>query len=104
MAKRFRYTTALKSETQGGAAAVVMAIISAALFVVGILCSYIFNGNGGAYLGVIGLIAMLLSCCGFFFGLNSFSEKDKSHRYSTAGAMANGIISVVWLALFLLGV
>lgn len=104
MAKRFRYTSVLQPEAQGGAASIVMAVISIVLFVAGVVCSYLFGGSGGEYLGAIGLAAMLLSICGFFIGLRSFSEKDRSHRYSTIGAMANGIISVGWLALFLIGV
>ena len=33
----------------------------------------------------------------------SFKEKGKNYRFSVMGAMANGVISVGWLALILIG-
>lgn len=104
MAKRFKYTSKLQSETQGGSASVLMAGISVFLFLLSAIVSYIFEGKAGNFVGAAGLAAMLLAISGFIVGLHSFSEKDKSHRFSTAGALANGVIAVGWLALYLIGV
>jgi len=104
MAKRFKYTSGLKPDTPGGTASVLMAVISAVLFLVAGIISYVFSGKGGSYLGAIGLTAMLLAVCGFFIGLHSFSDKDKNHRYSTIGSLTNGVIAVIWLTVYLLGV
>jgi len=104
MAKRFKYTSRIKPETQGGMAATLMAIISISLLVVAVIISYAFSGAGGNLLGAIGLVGLLLAVVGFFIGIKSFAEKGKSHRYSTIASMANGIIAVVWLALYLVGI
>ena len=55
-------------------------------------------------LGIFGLMGILLSVIGFITGLISFGEKKKNHRFSTAGSLANGLLAVFWLALFLIGV
>lgn len=104
MAKRFKYTSRIKPETQSGMAATVMAVISALLLVAAIIVAFVFKGAGGNYLGAIGLTGLLLAVVGFFIGLKSFSEKEKSHRFSTIAGMANGIIAVIWLALYLVGI
>jgi len=104
MAKRFKYTSGLKPDAPGGSASVVMAVISVVLFLVSGIISYFYSGKGGSYLGAIGLTAMLLAVCGFFIGLHSFSDKDKNHRYSTIGSLANGVIAVIWLAVYLVGI
>ena len=104
MAKRFKYTSRLRPETQGGTAAILMAAISAFLFMIAVVISYIYKGEGGNLLGAIGLVGLLLSIVGFGIGIKSFSEKEKSHRFSTIASIANGIIAVIWLALYLVGV
>ena len=44
-----------------------------------------------------------LAVSGFLIGMKSFKEKGKNYRFSVMGAMANGVISVGWLALILIG-
>ena len=104
MAKRFRYTSRFRPEAHGGVAAFLMAAISALLFLVAVVISYIHIGQGGIVLGAIGLVGLLLAVVGFFIGINSFSEKERSHRFSTLASIANGIIAVVWLGLYLVGI
>jgi uncharacterized membrane protein YsdA (DUF1294 family) len=48
-------------------------------------------------------MAVLFSVSGFVIGMKSFKEKGKNYRFSVMGAMANGVISVGWLALILIG-
>ena len=104
MAKRFKYTSRIKPEAKGGMAALLMAALSIFLLLIAVIISYVFLGQGGDLLGAIGLVGLLLSVVGFFIGIKSFAEKEKSHRYSTIASMANGIIAVVWLALYLVGI
>ena len=104
MAKRFKYTSQLKPETQGGMASFLMAIISVFLFIVAVVISFIFKGQGGNILGAIGIVGLLMALTGFVIGIKSFYDKEKSHRYSTIASMVNGIVAVIWLALYLVGV
>ena len=62
------------------------------------------NGEFGYIVGGVSLCAMLLSIYGFAMGLKSFSEENRTHRTSMIGSIANGIIMIGWLGIFLLGI
>lgn len=81
-----------------------MAAASLVLFVAAILVAFVRDGNGGVITGGICIFAMLLSVYGFIQGLRSFSIEHTAHRFSIIGSIANGMIMVSWLGLFLIGV
>ena len=41
---------------------------------------------------------------GIAMGLKSFSEENRTHRAGMVGSIANGIIMIGWLGIFLLGI
>jgi hypothetical protein len=47
---------------------------------------------------------MLLSVYGFAMGLKSFSEENRTHKAGMIGSIANGIIMIGWLGIFLMGI
>lgn len=104
MAKRYRYAFAKQKEAEEGIFSLYLAGISFLLFLVALSISFLYGGNGGLAVGIISVLAALLSIYGFIVGLKSFSAKRRSHTFSTAGSIANGLIMVGWLALFLIGV
>ena len=101
--KRYKYSFANKNHAAKGVVSTACAGISAGIFCVASLCSLAYHGNGGIYLGAMGLAALGISIYGFIMGLRSFSEKHKVQKFSKIGAMTNGGIMVIWLALFLVG-
>lgn len=108
MAKRYRYAFAKEKPAKKGVLSVSLAGSSAGLFVLAVLISFLFEGESpadvGAVIGGISICAGLLSAYGFIQGVRSFSEENRSHTISIIGAITNGIITVGWLALFLIGV
>lgn len=56
------------------------------------------------YLGALGILALGLSVFGFILGLKSFSEQNRAFLYSKVGSVANGVLMVIWIALFLVGI
>src|SRR5699024_12101765 len=58
----------------------VCAGISLGIFCVASLCSLAYHGNGGIYLGAMGLTALGISIYGFVMGLRSFSERSEERR------------------------
>ena len=104
MAKRYRYKLTLEKEAEGGRAALWMASISGLLFLAAMLISFALAGKAGIYVGTLGLTGILMAAAGFVTGHGSFKEKHKNHRSSTAGSLTNGVLAVLWLALFLIGV
>ena len=99
MAKRYRYAFAKKREAQQGKLSAVLAAVSLVLFVTAVL-----QGQYGYIVGGISLCAMLLSVYGFAMGLKSFSEENRTHKAGMIGSIANGIIMIGWLGIFLMGI
>lgn len=104
MAKRYRYAFTKKREAQKGKLSAVLAVVSLVLFVTAVLLAFFWQGQYGYIVGGISLCAMLLSVYGFAMGLKSFSEENRLHRTSMVGSIANGIIMIGWLGIFLLGI
>lgn len=104
MAKRYRYAFTKKKEAAKGKLSVGLAIASFLLLVLAIAVSIFLNGEYGFIIGGISLFAILISIYGFIMGLSSFSEENRMHRTSIIGSISNGIIMVVWLGFYLMGV
>lgn len=101
--KKFKYKVLKKKHSARGILSSVLAGISLLLFLASLFCSLVFHGNGGLYLGAMGLIAIVLSVYGFILGLQSLGERERDLLYCKVGALGNGVLMVVWLALFLMG-
>lgn len=105
MAKRYRYTFAQQKQAEGGIYSVVLAVVSFILFLAAVAVSFFLQEYviSQALIGGISICAMLMALYGFIMGMVSFSAKDRIHSLCTAGAIANGLIMVGWLGLYLLG-
>ena len=104
MAKRQKYKFAKKEYAQKGILSTILAGVTLVLFVIAAFLSFCFRGAAGVFVGGIALMAMLLSVYGFYMGMSGFSEKKCSHVFCISGAIANGVLMVIWLALFLIGI
>lgn len=104
MARRYRYAFAKKKEAQKGKLSTGLAAASLILFITAVLLAFFMNGEFGYIVGGVSLCAMLLSIYGFAMGLKSFSEENRTHRTSMIGSIANGIIMIGWMGIFLLGI
>ena len=103
MARRYRYAFAKKREAKDGKVSVGISAASLILFAAAVLISFWGGDSMAAVTGGVSLFAALISVYGFIIGLKSFSEADRTHRTSMIGSIANGIIMVCWLGLFLMG-
>ncbi len=101
--KRYKYSVTNKKYAAKGVVSSVCGGISAGVLCVASLCSLAFHGNGGIYLGAMGLAAFGISIYGFALGLKGFSEKHRDQKFCKIGSMLNGVIMIIWLALFLAG-
>ena len=104
MATRYRYSFAKRKPSPKAVWSVAVAAGSLALFFVSVLVSFLTEGRYPGIIGGICLFAMLIAVYGFLQGLRSFGDRGCSHSLSTAGSIANGIIMIGWLGVFLLGV
>lgn len=101
--KRYKYSFTKQKHSEKGIVSTVLAGISLGLLFLSAICSLCSHGKGGVYLGAAGILAMGISIYGFYMGLKSFSEKNRSQVFCKIGALGSGVLMVVWLALFLVG-
>ena len=92
-----------KKEARNGKVSAALAGTSLVLFLAAVLTVFFTDENMGFLVGGISLFAMLLSIYGFIMGLKSFSEENKNHKTSMIGSVANGMILLGWLGIFLMG-
>ena len=104
MAKKYRYSVTRKKGSRGGMAGLVISIMSAGLLLASVIISFIYRGNGDYLVGAFGLLGFMLAVYGFTEGVRALLDKNSGHILSTAGTIASGVMAVVWLCLFLLGV
>lgn len=104
MAKRYRYAFTKKKEASKGKLSVGLAVTSFVLMLAAVITAAYLEGQFGFIIGGISLFAMLVSVYGFIMGLSSFSEENCMHRTSIIGSISNGIIMVIWLGFYLMGV
>lgn len=102
--KKFKYSFAPDANAKGGVEATAAAAISLVLLLIAAIISFAFEGKGGTFLGAMGMFSFLLSAYGFYLGIRSFTEKNVNYRYSIVGSLASGVLAVLWLALFLVGI
>ena len=104
MAKKYKYTFTKKDGDHGGRDAGILAAVSFGLFLLLSLVSFGFSGQAGTALGAVGLFAMLLSLYGCCVGFRSIIRQKLIQRSSIVGSIASGVVFILWLALFLVGV
>lgn len=104
MARKYKYSFVKKEDAQEGRRAAWTAAVSFGLFLILSLVSFAFGGKGGNALGALGLFAMLLAFYGCYIGFKSIGRHGRMQKFSVIGSLTSGAVSILWLALFLVGV
>lgn len=104
MARRKMYTFSEKRHSRQGIVSTVLGGLSLLIFVVLVYVSWWFYGEGGIYLGSIGILGILFAVSGLIKGLGSFREKHIMHTFSKAGSIISSVAFVIWIFVILLGV
>ncbi|MDO4523635.1 MAG: DUF6142 family protein [Eubacteriales bacterium] len=104
MAKKMMYSFAEKKNSVNGIISTIMGTVSLVLLLVIVYISYYERGEAGIYAGTFGISGFLFALCGFGVGILSFSEKNIKYRYPKIGSILSGVMLVIWLGLYLIGV
>lgn len=92
----------LKKYTKGGRISTLMGIINILIIALCITISVVQKGNAGVYVGVIMLAVLISGAVGFVIGINSFKEENKFLTYSYIGSIANAVIWIGILGIYLI--
>ena len=87
-----------------GICSAVIGVLTVLGFLTISLVSGFEKGKGGFALGVIGILLFGLSIFGFVLSYKTFKKKDIFYRFPIIGAILNGIMSILFLVIYLLGI
>lgn len=104
MSRKRMYSYTEKRQSQLGITSTVCGVLSILVFAALTFLAFYMNGQGGLYLGAIGIAGILFAVVGLIFGLYSFKEKYILHTFSKAGSILSGIMAAVWLLVILIGI
>ncbi len=104
MANDKRYRFLKKTSPREGKIAAGLAGVSVLLLVLAAFISFLKGGNGGGPVGAIGFMALALSGYGFHVGLTALQDHTgASNRVTILGTLAAGVVTVIWLGIFFIG-
>ncbi len=103
MAKKYKYSFAGKKEVREGRGAVMLSALALVLFLISVGMSYIAEGSAGVITGAFGLFSFLCAVYGLYLGITALRARKKGHALAAAGSIASGIVAIIWLTVFLMG-
>ncbi|MBQ4284048.1 MAG: hypothetical protein IJB96_08995 [Lachnospira sp.] len=98
-----KYKFSDKSPTLGGTISTIMGVVALLTFIWGVFVAFQAKGYAGVEVGTYAIIAFLLSLLGLIIGLISFKEDDKFYLLSKVGSLLCGILLVLMVSIFLMG-
>ena len=93
-----------KRHTKLGISSAIIGIVVILGFIIISLVSGLAGGKGGYVLGILGISLFLLAVIGFVLSYKALKKKDIFYRFPIIGAISNGIMMIVLLVIYLLGV
>lgn len=101
MLKKYKFSD--KNHSLGGSISTFMGLASLGFLVAAVFKATAALGEAGTEVGSYGFCSALLAVAGCIIGLVSFREKEKYYLLSKVGSMMCGLLSVLLLAVFLMG-
>lgn len=86
-----------------GILSTIIACLSFCMFVVVCVMSGNHGGKAGMYAGVVGIICLIMSICGFIIAWISLHQEDIRAVFPTIGSVANGILTIFYMLLYVIG-
>ncbi len=81
------------------------AVAAASIFALAylVLSSFWQKGNGGAYLGGVGILAMLAALAALILAVGSLREEDSFRGFPLASILLSVLAAGAWIALYAVG-
>lgn len=101
---RRNYKFTEKKQSVRGAAACFGGALSLVVLVALLAQTILSRGAGGAYLGSVGVLALLLGVGSMIEALLALQEKDIFRTLPCVAAILSAVVTLAWMGLYLLGV
>ncbi len=92
-----------RRHTKTGIFSMIIGIAAVAGFLALSIISGMNGGRGGFVLGLVGLLLFGLSVFGFILSYKAFKKKDIFYRFPIAGAILNGLMTIIFMIVYILG-
>lgn len=101
--RNYRYGQAELKHSRRGMMSCMLAFISAFLMVLIFSVSYISRGEVNIFVGLAGIMALVIAAAGLLRGIEGFKERNKNYVSCKAGIICNGILLFTFIATFIRG-
>ncbi len=98
---KYKFTD--KNHSEGGVLSCIMGLASIVVLGGAVYISFNNNGEASAIVGDMALASFLLSFFGLVIGLVSYKEQDKYYLFSHIGSLCCGIMAILLVLIFLMG-
>jgi hypothetical protein len=93
-----------RSHSVKGIISVILAVISLLSIISSSIISAISHGNGGIFLGMIGIVSLVISLVGFILGIKGSLEKEIYYMAPVIGMIMNGLLFLFYFVLYVVGI
>lgn len=93
-----------RRHTKTGIIATILGVVVVAGFSAISLASGLNKGNGGFVLGLIGILLFAISVTGFVLAYKAFKKKDIFYSFPIIGVVLNGLMMVILLIIYIMGI
>ena len=104
MAKKRMYSFAKEKHSGKGILSTILGTLSLVIFAVLAWLAYYLDGQGGVYLGSIGLLGMVFAVSSVVFGLMGFGENNVRYLFPKIGSILGGIMVALCVFVVLIGI
>jgi hypothetical protein len=98
-----KYKFSDKTHPVGGIVSFVLGWISLGIVILSVVISEQAQGKAEMAVGLLGILAMLVSLVGFFLAISVVRKKEIHYRFPVIGGVLNGVLAVFLLGLYILG-
>ena len=100
--RKYKFTD--KKISRGGVLSSLFSVAAATCLVTGVKISFNAKGNGGMVVGILGLLAFIISAIGFTVALKAFKEDEVYLGFPWFGVVVNSVVWLIVATLILIGI
>lgn len=104
MKKKYKFSIKKKEHSGENILSLVTEGISAAAFFFTAFASAFKGGEAESYIGAIGFGAAMLALFAAVLSMKELNQKKNRSKMTFAGAILGGVLFLLWIAVFLLGI
>ena len=102
-ARSNKYKFSIKTHPIKGIISLVLGIISFAMLLISFYVSWQNRGNLGIAIGLFGILAFIIAISGLFMAVTTLKRKDIHLLFPVISLVLNGILTIVYLAIYVMG-